>query len=142
MACSNWARCTAMSVACTRVGLELRLGLRDVGLRRCAALEAIGREPQRRREGLHRLVEELLLGVGGPKLEVVEGQLGLQAEPRGLEIGGGRLRPRARRRDRPADPAPQVDLVRHVEREEQVAAAARVQAPDGRNGWLRTRGRS
>ncbi len=106
-------------------GVELRLGLGDVGLRRRAALEAVRRELKRRLEGFHRLVQELLLGVGSPQLEVVHRQLGLKAELGSLEIGGGGLGLVLRRRHRPPHPAPQVDLVGHVEGQQQIAAATR-----------------
>jgi hypothetical protein len=105
-------------------GVELSLGLGDVGLRGRAALEAVRRELERRLEGFHRLVQELLLGVGGPQLEVVHRQLGLKTELGSLEIGSGGLGLVPRRRHRPSDPAPQVDLVGHVERQEQIATAA------------------
>ena len=113
-----------MSVACTRVVSSWVWAWATSDFGRGAALEAIRRQAQGRLEGLHRLVQELLLRVGGPQLEVVDRQLGLQAEPGGLQIGGGGLGLVAGRRHRPPDPAPQVDLVRHVERQEEVAGAA------------------
>ncbi len=109
-------------------GVELGLGLGDVGLRGRAALVAVRREPQRRLEGVHCLVEELLLRVGRAQLEIVQGQLRLQAQARRLEVGGGRLRLAPGRRHRAPHAAPQVDLVGHVEREQQVAAVADVRA--------------
>ena len=109
-------------------GVELRLGLGDVGPRRRPALEARRGELQRRLERGHRLVQELLLRVHGAELEVVDRQLGVEAEASGLEIGrgGGGLVPG--RRHRPADPAPEVDLVREVDGGEQIATAAQIRA--------------
>ncbi len=91
--------------------IELRLRLSDVGLRGRATLEAVDRERECRREGFHRLVQELFLSVGGPQLEIIHRQLGLETEPGGLEIGLRGLGLFPGRRHRPADPAPQVDLI-------------------------------
>ncbi len=73
----------------------------------------------------------LLLGVGGSQLEVVERELGLETEPCGFEVRRGGLGFVSRRGDRPSNPAPQVDLVRHVEPEQDVAGGA---MPDARYG--------
>ena len=74
--------------------LELRLGLRDVGLRGDAALEAVLRQLERLLERLDRGVEQLAIAIDAAQREVVGGELGVQAEPRGFEIGGARLRVR------------------------------------------------
>src|SRR5262245_32003965 len=57
-------------------------------------------------EGGDGFVEELLLRVGGPQLEVVQRQLGLQAQPRRLEIPRGGLGLASRRGDRASNPTP------------------------------------
>ncbi len=71
--------------------LQLGLGLGEVGLGGDAADEAVVGDADGLlilRDGV---VEELLLGVGGAELEVVDGELGLQGEQRGLAVGGGGL---------------------------------------------------
>ena len=68
------------------------MGLGDVGLGGDAAEVAVVGDADGfcvLRDGV---VEELLLGVGGAELEVVDGELGLQGEQGGLAVGGGGLR--------------------------------------------------
>ena len=87
MACSYCARSTSISVSCAVRGVELRLRLRDIGLRRGAALEAVFRELKRVGVGLDRVLQQLLLRIGGAQLEIVVGKFGLNAQRRGGEVG-------------------------------------------------------
>jgi hypothetical protein len=91
--------------------VELRLRLRHIRHRREAALQAVPGHAQRIGVRLHGVVQQALLRVGAAHFDVVEGQLRVQAEARGFEVGGGGLRLLARRRDRAADLSPQIDFV-------------------------------
>ena len=84
-------------------------------LRVDAGAVAVLRHVVRRLERLHRVVEKIALHVGHAQLEVVGGELGLQREPRRLEVGGARFLAGARRLDQAADAAPQVDLPARVD---------------------------
>ena len=64
---------------------ELRLGLVDVGLAGDAALEAVVGDAVGLFVGLDGVEEELLVGVVGARFEVVDGELGLEAEEGGLK---------------------------------------------------------
>src|SRR5206468_1648265 len=94
---------------CARA-FELRLRLRDVGARRDALCEALLRQVERAREGVHGLVEELPLSVEGAELEVRRRERSLQGEAARLQVGGARLRARLARLDVPPDASPQVEL--------------------------------
>src|SRR5271163_2068105 len=73
-------------------GVQLRLRLRDIGLRCYASLEAIERELQVVGIGFYRVVEKLLLRVGAAQFEIVQGEFRLEAELCGLVVGSAGLR--------------------------------------------------
>src|SRR5436309_14669307 len=70
---------------------ELYLSLCHIGFRRSASLIPVQGEPQSCGVAFHGVVQELLLRVGAPELEVVERQFRLETELRSLEICGTRL---------------------------------------------------
>ena len=61
-------------------GLQLCSGLRNIGFWSSAAFKSVRGELQGTLEGLHRVVQELLLGVSAAQFEVVECQFGVKAE--------------------------------------------------------------
>ena len=67
-------------------GLEDRFRLRDVGLRRHAALEPVPGQLQRALERRYGGVENALLGIEAAQREVIRGQLRVQRQPDALEI--------------------------------------------------------
>ena len=111
-------------------GLELGLGLIDVGLSGDAAFEAVGGDAEGLFVVLDGVVEEFFLGVGGAGFEVVDGELGLEAEHGGLEIAGGGLGLFAGGADAAADAAPEIDLVVELDGEDDVAGAVVVDGVD------------
>ena len=106
--------------------LQLRLRLGHVHLRGHAALEPYPRQLQRALERGHAGVQQLPLDVERAQLEVVERQLGLQAQTRGLEIGRARLGAGLARLHAAAYLAPEIRRPRHVDGKlEEVRRAAR-----------------
>jgi len=104
-----------MSVSATRVVFELGLRLGDIGLRRSAAFEAGGSEPQRFGIRFDSVVEQALLRIGGAQLEVVVSQFGMEAETGGFQVRRGGLRFFARGVHGAAYAAPR-DLLRRTGR--------------------------
>ena len=96
-------------------GLELRLGLHDVGLGGDSIREPILRQAEKLLEVGDRLVQQLLLGVEGAQLEVVLGQLRLEAQARRFHVTRARLGAGPVRLHRAADSSPDVQLPREVE---------------------------
>src|SRR5262245_43743342 len=71
--------------------LELRLGLSDVEAGGEAAAEAVLRQLERLRVRGDRAVENLLIAVEPAQREVVDRELGLQAQARRLDVRRDRL---------------------------------------------------
>ena len=110
---------------------ELGEGLIDVGLGGYASLEAVVGDAVGLLVVLDGIVEELLGGIGGTGAEVVHGELCLEAEQGGLEVGcagGGLL---AGCPDAAPDAAPEIDLVGEIDGELQIAAAIAVEVGVG-----------
>ncbi len=102
-------------------GLQLRLRLGHIGFGRRASFEAIDRKLQRVPVAFHGVVQKLLLCIRAAQLEVVQRQVGMQAEVYCLQIAGGGLRFLACRRDGPAHTTPHVHFIRQIERQHKIS---------------------
>ncbi len=101
--------------------LKLRPRLIDVRFWSHTAFKAIVGDAVSLFVGLHGIVQQLLLGVGGASLEVIEGKLCLQAQQDGLPVACACLRLFPRCAYRTPNSSPDVDLIVHVDRELNVA---------------------
>src|SRR6266852_8947059 len=104
-------------------GVQLRLRLRDIGLRCYASLEAIERELQVVGIGFYRVVEKLLLRVGAAQFEIVQSEFRLEAELCSLIIGSAGLRFFPRGSDATPYAAPKIQLVGKIKRQHEIASA-------------------
>ena len=100
--------------------LELRLGLRHVDPRHDSLPVAIGRELKRLLVVGDVRLEKPSLSVDPPELEVVERQLGVQAQTDGFEVGRARLGGRHASFDVSPNAPPRVGFPREVERQREV----------------------
>jgi hypothetical protein len=91
--------------------LELGPGLHYIELRGRAALVARGREAQEVGIGLNGVIEQPLLRIRRAQFEIVVGQLGVQAETGGCQIGSAGLRFFSRCIHGAADAAPEVHFI-------------------------------
>jgi hypothetical protein len=105
-------------------GLELGLRLHHVGLGRHPAREPVLGQAEELLEGGDGLVEQLLLSVQGAQLEVVLGQLRLEAQARRLQVSRARLGGGPVRLHPAADPSPDVQFPREIEAQLEVRAGA------------------
>ena len=98
-------------------GVELGLRLRDVDTRRDALVVPRRGELHGTFVGRHRRFEQRDLRIEPAQLEVVHRQLGLAAEERRLHVGARRLRAGDARLDIAPHAAPEIGLVREVDRQ-------------------------
>ena len=117
MACSSCARWTPRSIACSPRRFELRLRLSHVAPRRDARVVAV-------RGQFEGFLERFDIGLGaarpprrGRGLEVVGGDLRVDAEPDALEIRRARLHAARRGRDGLPHASPDVGFVRGIDRQ-------------------------
>src|ERR1700733_1654043 len=103
--------------------LKLRLRLSDVRFWRCPAFEAILCQPIRFGIRFHGIVQESLLGVCAPNLEIVDRNLGMEAQTSCLQISCACLSLLLGSGYAAANAPPQVDLIRQIERKNEISAA-------------------
>ena len=117
-------RALHLDVGALNAGLiELRPGLRQVRLRRCAALIAVAGKLHCTFVGLHRVVEQLLLRIGRAQSKVVQCKLSVQAEASVFQVGIAGLSLLPGRGDTTPHTAPQIDLVIQIDGQGEVAFA-------------------
>ena len=96
-------------------GLQLGLGLEDIGLSRHTAAIAVLGQLQRLLVGRDRRLEKLPLGVNRSQLKIGLGQGTLSAQAGGFEVGGAGLGAVPAGLDRAADAPPDVGLPGQVD---------------------------
>jgi hypothetical protein len=94
---------------------ELGFSLSDIGTRSYPHRIPVSGYLERLSVGFDSFVQQFLLCIQGPQLEVILGQRGLGGEPQGLQRGGACLGVAGIRFDLPTDAAPQVRLPGHVQ---------------------------
>src|SRR5437870_5140134 len=92
-------------------GIKLSLCLGDIRFGCCSTLKAIDGELQRIGIGLHRIVQQLLLGICAAQLEIIECEFCMQAEGHSFEIASRGLRLLTCRSNRPTHTPPKIDLI-------------------------------
>ena len=100
-------------------GRKLGFGLRDVEVGGDAAFAAVLRQFERAAVSDRGFLQQLVSGIERAKSEVVNGDLGLEGQLGGLEVGGGGGQARARAFDLAAHTAPKIDLPARVERDDE-----------------------
>ena len=105
-------------------GVQLRLGLGDVEVRRDSGGEPVLRQREILRVGRLRAREQLHFSVNAVKAEVVLRELGLEQQPGIPHVRRQRLGRRGARRHTAADASPQVRLPRNVERQRETGLSS------------------
>ena len=109
-------------------GLQLSPRLRHFRPGAQSAIEAALSQVEGFLIGHQGLVQKLLLRIEAAELEIVDGELGMQAQANGFQIGGAGLGLFAGGCDGAADTAPGVQLVVDVDRQRVLAEVAGVRA--------------
>ena len=110
--------------------VELRFGLRDIQIRRYAAVEAVARQRQVFLVGSLRARKQSRFGVGAAQAEIILRELGLVQQPGVFEVGLRGLRRGGGGGDAAPDAAPQIGFPTRADRQiEQLRVPAPPETP-------------